>query len=60
MALLPKNQSPKELLEGIRLVSIGPVTSETMRGVGLWVDAEAAAYTIEGLVAALEWMFAAS
>lgn len=60
MALLPKNQSPKELLEGIRLVSIGPVTSETMRGVGLWVDAEAATYTIEGLVAALEWMFAAS
>ena len=59
VALLPKNQSPKELLHGIALASIGPVTSETLREVGLWVDVEAETYTMEGLAAALERYFAA-
>lgn len=57
VALLPKNQSPKEKLQGIALASIGPVTSETLREVGLWVDVEADTYTMEGLVAALERHF---
>jgi uroporphyrinogen III methyltransferase/synthase len=36
-----------------RVVSIGPVTSETTRARGLRVDAEADPHTIDGLVAAL-------
>ena len=40
-------------LEGVRLASIGPATSDTMRRHGLAVDAEADPHTIEGLVAAI-------
>ena len=40
-------------LEGVRLASIGPATSDTMRRHGLDVDAEADPHTIEGLVAAI-------
>ena len=58
VSLLPKNASPKELLQGIKLASIGPVTSQTLREVGLLVDAEASTYTMEGLVEALEKVFA--
>jgi uroporphyrinogen III methyltransferase/synthase len=57
VALLPQGKSPKELLEGIALASIGPVTSKTLREVGLWIDVEADTYTMEGLVAALERYF---
>jgi uroporphyrinogen-III synthase len=53
MALLPQGTSPKELLKDIKLASIGPVTSKTLREVGLWVDVEAGEYTIQGLVAAV-------
>jgi len=35
------------------VISIGPVTSETARALGLRVDAEAAPHTIDGLVAAV-------
>lgn len=56
-ALLPKGKSPKELLDGVALVSIGPVTSETLRNAGLRVDAEASTYTMEGLVDAIERYF---
>jgi len=59
VALLPKGQSPKELLHGITMASIGPVTSRTLREVGLWVDLEADTYTMEGLVEALERYFSA-
>jgi uroporphyrinogen III methyltransferase/synthase len=38
------------VLEGVRIASIGPVTSGTLRAHGLTVDAEAAQYTIEGLI----------
>ena len=38
---------------GPRVVSIGPVTSDTARAEGLEVHAEAAEHTIPGLVAAL-------
>src|SRR4051812_41238859 len=39
--------------EGARIVSIGPVTSDTARGLGLQVDVEATQHDIEGLVAAV-------
>jgi uroporphyrinogen III methyltransferase / synthase len=38
---------------GARVVSIGPVTSETARAVGLRVDVEAERHDVEGLIAAL-------
>lgn len=41
------------LLDGVLLASIGPVTSQTLRDLGLRVDAEARQYTIPGLVEAL-------
>ena len=40
-------------LYGIRLASIGPITSSTLRELGLRVDVEAQVYTIAGLVAAI-------
>lgn len=53
VAMLGKGKSPRERLKGIKLASIGPVTSETLRGVGLWVDVEAKEFTMAGLVDAL-------
>ena len=49
------SQVSVEVLKGkkIRTASIGPITSETMRGVGLGVDVEAEEFTIPGLVEAL-------
>ena len=41
-------------LEGKILASIGPVTSQAMRELGLRVDVEAREYTVKGLVEALE------
>jgi uroporphyrinogen III methyltransferase/synthase len=43
----------REKLDGVRLASIGPVTSETMRKHGLTVDCEAKPHTIDGLVEAI-------
>jgi len=43
----------KHLVTGVMLASIGPVTSRTLRDIGLGVHIEAAEYTIPGLVAAL-------
>ncbi len=43
----------RESLEGVRVASIGPVTSETARSLGITIDAEARPYTIDGLIAAL-------
>jgi uroporphyrinogen III methyltransferase/synthase len=40
-------------LDGVRFVSIGPVTSATMRESGLRVDAEAREYTMPGVVRAV-------
>jgi len=40
-------------VERIRLASIGPVTSSTLRELGLPVDIEAKEYTIPGLIAAI-------
>jgi uroporphyrinogen-III synthase len=41
------------ILEGIELASIGPVTSSTLRELGLRVDIEAKEFTIPGLVEAI-------
>jgi uroporphyrinogen-III synthase/predicted FMN-binding regulatory protein PaiB len=49
VALLGKNPQ----LDGIRLASIGPITSSTLREFGLPVDVEATEYTIPGLIKAL-------
>ncbi|MDX6554009.1 MAG: uroporphyrinogen methyltransferase / synthase [Miltoncostaeaceae bacterium] len=43
----------RERLDGPRVVSIGPITSATLREEGLRVDAEASEHTVPGLVAAL-------
>jgi uroporphyrinogen-III synthase len=45
--------SHKTNLDGIRLASIGPVTSSTLRELGLHVDVEAKEFTIPGLVHAI-------
>jgi uroporphyrinogen-III synthase len=47
----PRHTKPR--LEGIRLASIGPVTSSTLRELGLRVDIEAREYTIPGVVEAI-------
>lgn len=44
---------PRELLAGVRLASIGPVTSQTARAAGLDIAVEASEYTVDGLVRAL-------
>jgi uroporphyrinogen-III synthase len=46
-------QSLTRQLDGVRLASIGPVTSSTLRALGLPVDIEAAEYTIPGLIDAI-------
>jgi len=47
------------LLRGVAIASIGPVTSETIRKLGLAVTIEAAPSTIPGLVEAIERYFRA-
>lgn len=42
------------LLQGTRLASIGPITSATLREMGLGVDVEANQYTIPGLIRSIE------
>ena len=42
-----------EVLSGVRIASIGPVTSSTIHARGLRVDVEARDYTIEGLIASI-------
>jgi uroporphyrinogen III methyltransferase / synthase len=41
------------LLDGVRIISIGPVTSATARELGVRVDIEATEHTVPGVVAAL-------
>jgi len=43
----------REALRGIKVASIGPITSATAREAGLTVDVEANPHTIEGLVQAI-------
>jgi uroporphyrinogen III methyltransferase/synthase len=42
------------LLDGLKVASIGPITSQAVREVGLAVTIEAADHDVEGLVAALQ------
>jgi uroporphyrinogen-III synthase len=59
VALLEKNvwrgrpRPRKSPIDGVRLASIGPITSSTLRELGLPVDVEATEYTIPGLLKAL-------
>ncbi|HWR52163.1 MAG TPA: uroporphyrinogen-III synthase, partial [Bryobacteraceae bacterium] len=42
-----------DVLNGVRVASIGPVTTATVRSLGIAVTLEAAEFTTEGLVAAI-------
>lgn len=53
VALLGARRHLGRRLQGILLASIGPVTSSTLREVGLPVGVEARAYTMPGLVQAI-------
>lgn len=41
------------LLEGVQAASIGPITSQTARGLGIAVEVEAQPFTVDGLVNAI-------
>ena len=43
----------RDALDGVRIASIGPVTSETAREHGLKVDAEAKQFTLDGVLQAI-------
>lgn len=48
----------RELLRGVTVGSIGPITTRTLEEAGIRVDVTAAIYTVEGLLDALETHFA--
>jgi uroporphyrinogen III methyltransferase/synthase len=48
------------VLAGVRVASIGPITSETAKRLGVRVDTEASSYTVPALLDALEASFRAS
>jgi uroporphyrinogen-III synthase len=52
-AVSSREWSRRTILDGILTASIGPVTSSTLRELGLPVDIEAKEFTIPGLVAAI-------
>ena len=41
----------------VKVASIGPVTSEQLKNLGLRVDVQATEHTIDGLLAAIEKMY---
>jgi len=51
--LLKLIEGRKDLLTGVKIACIGPVTAETAREAGLPVDVVAEEYTIDGLIRAL-------
>jgi uroporphyrinogen-III synthase len=51
--LLAIRSGKSKLLSGVLNISIGPVTSATLREYGLNVDVQAEQYTIPGLIEAL-------
>lgn len=53
VSLLGTRRAALALSRGVKLASIGPVTSSTLRELGLQVDVEAEDYTIPGLIRAL-------
>ena len=46
-------QSPKELLEGVKIAAIGPITAKTVTDNGLKVDIQPEEHTIEAMVKAI-------
>jgi uroporphyrinogen-III synthase len=54
-----KNKQSRKDFAGIRMASIGPVTSSTLRELGLPVDIAAKEFTIPGLIKAIVGAFAA-
>lgn len=56
-ARLSGQDNVSELLRGVAIASIGPITSETIRKLGLTVTIEANESTIPGLVHAMENLF---
>jgi uroporphyrinogen-III synthase len=52
--LIGADNLKSELLNGVRLASIGPVTSATLREFDLPVDIEAKEYTVSGLAEAID------
>ncbi len=50
--LLPSDRADR-LMQGVTVASIGPITSQTARDLGLSVTIEAEAYTIPGLIRAI-------
>jgi uroporphyrinogen III methyltransferase/synthase len=47
-----------DALAGVKVASIGPVTTATARGLGIAVDAEARVFTVDGLVDAVLGLYA--
>jgi uroporphyrinogen III methyltransferase/synthase len=43
-----------EVVQGVTVASIGPITTQTARGLGLEVAIQANAYTVEGLIQAIQ------
>ncbi|WP_456430986.1 uroporphyrinogen-III C-methyltransferase [Thermosulfuriphilus sp.] len=50
-------EEARRLLSGVKIASIGPITSQTARDLGLSVDIEPQAYTIVALVEAIREFF---
>lgn len=57
-AILPSGLSPKALLEGVLVASIGPVTSASLKDIGRTADLEARDFTMPGLISAIAEHFA--
>lgn len=58
-AILPSGASPKQLLQGVSVASIGPVTTATLQEIGITGCLQAVTYTVPGVVDALVRHFAA-
>ncbi|MFW5874733.1 MAG: uroporphyrinogen-III C-methyltransferase [bacterium] len=58
MALLPESEA-NQLLSGVALAAIGPVSAETASEMGLKTDITAEEYTIDGLVKAVTQYYSA-
>lgn len=52
-AILPSGLSPKVVLEGITVASIGPVTTATLKEIGVPEVLQAQTYTLAGLIEAI-------
>ena len=57
LSLLPEGQGA-DMLKGVRIASIGPITSDTARELGLTVDLTADTFTIPGLCEAITAYYA--